>query len=149
MKRILVIEDGSEYEEFAGLFLSGAFELEAAHSLGEALRAVEEKPFHGFLIDLRFDRASEEELTGDVDETADRLFAGDRGEAVRYLKDHQGVLILAALRAAGHRQPAVFVHDFPQKRLDNLRSLYGAVSAVPSFDAAAIRRQLGASTTDG
>jgi CheY-like chemotaxis protein len=149
VKRILVIEDGSEYEEFARLFLSVTFALEAAHSLGEALRALGNTRFDGFLIDLRFDRASEAELTGDVGETADRLFAGDRGEAVRYLKDHQGVLILAALRAAGHRQPAVFVHDFPKRQLDNLVSLYGAVSAVPSFDAAAIRRRLEASTSDG
>jgi len=140
MKRILVIEDGTEYEEFARLFLAGAFELEAAHSLIEALTAIDEAPVDGFLVDLRFDRAREDTLEGDVETTATRLFAGDRAEAVRYLKDNQGVLILAALRQAGHRQRAVFVHDFPKKRLDNLRHLYGEVSAAPSFDAGIIRR---------
>jgi hypothetical protein len=38
----------------------------------------------------------------------------------------------------------VFVHDFPPRRLANLRRLYGLVAAVPSFDAAAIVRELGA-----
>ncbi len=143
MKRILVIEDGNEYEEFARLFLTGAFALEAAHSLEEALGAIAAHPFDGFLVDLRFDRAVEKDLAGDIEETADRLFAGDRAEAVRYLKDHQGVMILAALRAAGHHQTAVFVHDFPARRLENLRRLYGEVLAVPSFDAKAIRELFG------
>ncbi len=40
--------------------------------------------------------------------------------------------------------PAVFVHDFPKRRLDNLRKMYGAVEAVASFDAAAILAALGA-----
>jgi CheY-like chemotaxis protein len=140
MKRILVIEDGTEYEEFARLFLSESFSIQAAHSSAETLEIINENSADGFLIDLRFDRAEEDSLEGDIDETAERLFAGNRAEAVRYLKDNQGVLILATLRAAGHAQPAVFVHDFPKQRLENLRRLYGEVKAVPSFDAAAIRR---------
>jgi len=34
------------------------------------------------------------------------------------------------------------VHDFPPRRLANLAKLYGKVSAVASFDAAAIVREL-------
>lgn len=139
MKRILVIEDGTEYEEFARLFLSDAFEIAAVHNLAEAFEAVARHPFDGFLVDLRFDRTPDADLAGDVIATADRLFAGDEAEAVRYLKDQQGVLILAALRKAGHHQTAVFVHDFPRQRLENLKRLYQRVRAVSSFDAAAIR----------
>ena len=44
MKRILVIEDGSEYEEFARLFLADACEVRAAHSAAEALALLDENP---------------------------------------------------------------------------------------------------------
>ena len=81
-------------------------------------------------------------LIGDLAATAERLFAGDRARALRHLQDQQGVLILAELRKAGHTQPAVFVHDFPARRLDNLRRLYGDVRAVPNFDASALRSAL-------
>jgi hypothetical protein len=60
------------------------------------------------------------------------------------LKDQQGALILAQVRGLGYHQPAVFIHDFPPRRLQNLQRLYGRVSAVPSFDAVAIRRALAA-----
>ncbi len=95
------------------------------------------------MIDLRFDRAPAAALVGDVAGTAARLFAGDAARALRYVQDEQGTLILADLRAAGFAQPALFVHDFPRRRLANLRRLYGDVDAVPALDAAAIRRALG------
>ena len=98
--------------------------------------------FDAFLVDLRFERAPEAALIGGVEDTANRLFGGDRARALRWLKDQQGTLVLAELRRAGHAQPAVFVHDFPRQRLENLRRLYGDVRAVPGFDAAAIRAAL-------
>jgi len=143
MKRLLVIEDGTEYAEFARLFLGSEFRVIAAQSAAEAVCAAEAEPGCALLIDLRFDRASQDVLTGDLDATAERLFAGDRVRALRHLQDQQGVLILAELRKLGHRQPAVFVHDFPSRRLENLRRLYGDVRAVPSFDAQALRLALG------
>ncbi|MCP4599170.1 MAG: hypothetical protein GY847_01305 [Proteobacteria bacterium] len=146
IKIILVIEDGNEYEEFAGLFLSDVCEIRAAHSASEALELLAARQVNAFLIDLRFDRAIENELVGDVQATAKRLFAGNMGSALSYLKDNQGVLILAELRKAGHVQPAVFVHEFAPGRLGNLRRLYGDVIAISSFDAAAIRRSLGVET---
>ncbi len=139
MRRLLVIEDGHEYEEFARLFLGDAFEVCAVHCAAEALARVGEQPVDALLIDLRFNRAPPETLVGDVDETARRLFGGDRERAVRYLEDQQGTLVLAALREAGCDAPAVFVHDFAPRRLENLRRLYGRVDAVASFDAACIR----------
>jgi ActR/RegA family two-component response regulator len=141
--RILLIEDGHEYEEFARLFLADGCEIEAAHSASEALERASAKQFDAFLVDLRFERASPDALLGDVDDTARRLFAGDKARALRWLKDQQGTLVLAELRRAGHVQRAVFVHDFPRQRLANLRRLYGEVLAVPGFDAAAIREALG------
>lgn len=142
MKRVLLIEDGTEYEEFARLFLADACELVAAHDAAEALAAASRARCDAFLVDLRFERAPEGALIGGVGETAARLFGGDRARALRWLKDQQGTLVLAELRKAGHAQPAVFVHDFPRQRLENLRRLYGDVRAVPGFDAAAIRAAL-------
>jgi CheY-like chemotaxis protein len=141
-RRLLVIEDGTEYVEFARAFLSG-FAVEAAQSAAAALDALAARPADALLIDLRFERAAPEALVGDAAETAARLFAGDRERAERYLMEQQGALILGALRAAGHQQRAVFIHDFPPRRLENLRRLYGDVVAIPSFDAAALRAALG------
>lgn len=144
MSRLLVIEDGDEYAEFARVFLSH-LDVTAVHSAADAVEALRTRGADALLIDLRFDRAPASALVGDVDATATRLFAGDRERAMRYLQDEQGTLILADLRAAGFSLPALFVHDFPPRRLANLRRLYGDVTAVPSLDAAAIRRALGGS----
>lgn len=143
MKRLLVIEDGHEYEEFARLFLADVFEITACHSGKEALTLLKETPADALLVDLRFDKAAPEDLLGDLDATAERLFASDRARTLRYLQDQQGALILGALRAAGHAAPAVFIHDFPPRKLENLRAMYGRVEAVPSFDARAMRVALG------
>jgi hypothetical protein len=142
MRRLLVIEDGAEYVEFARVFLRD-LEIEAAQSAATALAALRARGADALLIDLRFDRAPAAALVGDVAATAARLFAGDAARALRYLQDEQGTLILAELRAAGFAQPALFVHDFTPRRLANLRRLYGAVDAVPALDAATIRRVLG------
>jgi hypothetical protein len=143
MKALLVIEDGTEYEEFARLFLADCFHVRAAHSAREALDALASLSVDALLVDLRFDRALPEDLVGDVATTAARLFGGDRQRAETYLKDHQGALILGTLRRAGHRQPAVFVSDLPAAQIANLRALYGPVHAVRSFDAREIRTALG------
>jgi hypothetical protein len=141
----LVIEDGDEYVEFARVFLRD-FAVSAAQSAAAAIESLRAHGADRLLIDLRFDRAPPDALVGDVAATAARLFAGDRARAERYLADQQGTLILAALRAAGFAQPALFVHDFAPRRLANLRELYGAVDAVPALDAAVIRRAIGESS---
>ena len=140
MRELLVIEDGTEYEEFAKLFLADRFRVRAAHSAEAAVRAATETEPDALLVDLRFDRASDDVLVGDVERTARERFAGDRARAVRWLKEQQGALVLGVLRDAGIDAPAVFVHDFPARRLENLRQLYGRVFAVDTFDAQAIRR---------
>lgn len=135
---LLVIEDGHEYEEFAQAFLGERYEVRAAHSAEEALAALEVQMPEALLVDLRFERAAVSDLIGDIDGTARRRFAGDTHRAIRHLKEQQGTLVLGALRDAGCDAPAVFVHDFPPRRLANLRRLYGKVRAVPAFDARAI-----------
>ncbi len=139
---LLVIEDGTEYVEFARLFVGDTFEIHAARSAREALALLADPGADALLVDLRFDRAPREDLVGDVDATAARLFGGDRARALRHVQDQQGALVLGALREAGFPQRAVFVHDFPPRRLANLRGLYGDVHAVASFDATAIRSAL-------
>lgn len=136
MPVLLVIEDGPEYEEFARLFLAERYAIVAARSAAAALARAPEAD--ALLIDLRFERARPEDLIGDAEDAARRLFAGDVERARRWLKEQQGTLILGALREAGHAQPAVFVHDFAPRRLENLNKLYGRVGAVPGFDARAI-----------
>jgi ActR/RegA family two-component response regulator len=145
VRRILIIEDGNEYERFARLFLTDGFHIRAAHSAVEALRLLSMEEADGFLLDLRFDRSDEKDLAGDIDAVAKRLFASDRAEAVKYLKEHQGTLILKELRSKNCNARAIFIHDFPIKRLENLRRLYGDVAAFPSFDAANIRAAFGVS----
>ena len=139
---LLVIEDGREYQEFAQAFLSERYEIRAAHSAAEALAELERRMPAGLLVDLRFERAAVGDLIGDIAATARRRFAGDTHRAIRHLKEQQGTLVLGALREAGCDAPAVFVHDFPPRRLTNLRRLYGNVSAVPAFDAEAIATAL-------
>jgi len=144
MKRLLVIEDGHEYEEFARLFLGEAFTIVGCHSAEEAVAEIARAQPDAILLDLRFDRTPTEALTGSVEDTAQRLFAGNMDRALRYIREQQGALVLSRVREAGCDAPAVFVHDFPKRRLSNLRRMYGAVEAVPSFDAAAILVALGA-----
>jgi len=139
---LLVIEDGHEYQEFAQAFLGERYEVRAAHSAEEALAELERRMPEALLVDLRFERAAVGDLIGDIDGTARRRFAGDTHRAIRHLKEQQGTLVLGALREAGCYAPAVFVHDFPPRRLANLRRLYGKVSAVPAFDAEAIAAAL-------
>jgi hypothetical protein len=142
MKQLLVIEDGNEYEEFARLFLGAHFQILVARRAVDAIACLRAEPVDALLIDLRFDRAAEADLVGDVKGTAARLFGDDRERALRHLQDQQGVLILAELRTAGFRQRAVFIHEFLPLRMENLRRLYGPIVALPTFDSAAVLRAL-------
>lgn len=139
--RILLIEDGCEYEEFVRAFLP-ELDLVVAHDGAEALAALERGAVDALLVDLRFERTPDERLVGDVPGLARRAFGGDEERARRWLRDQQGTLVLEALRAHGFVQRAVFVHAFAPERLANLRRLYGDVVCVPGFDAKAMRAAL-------
>lgn len=109
--RVLVIEDGHEYSESLGRFLSHAFDFVRAGDGHEALRLLEEGAFDAVFLDMRFDRVQPEQLLGDREAASER-FSGDRAQALRFLENNQGAYILAALRKAGHRLGVVWSYDF-------------------------------------
>lgn len=143
MDRLLIVEDGTEYIDFFRLFLKDEHEYLHAQSCEGALAALGADAVAGLVLDMRFDRTPLEELVGDVDQVAKTYFGGDLVRGQRYVQDNQGTMILARLREEGHAAPALFISDLPKRKLENLRKLYGAVFSVPTFDAAAIRAELG------
>jgi DNA-binding response OmpR family regulator len=136
--RVLVIEDGSEYTETLSRFLADGFTWVRAGSGPEgleALQAAESAAAEGFdavFLDMRFDRVAEEALLGDVEATADR-FNGDPVQARRFLEDHQGMYVLAALREAGLSVPVLLSYDFDgePRRWAGLASRHGPVDYLP------------------
>ena len=145
---LLIVEDGTEYRAFFELFLAEPFQFVHAQSGREALDALGRGGVDAIVFDMRFDRTPTDQLLGDVDEVTRRHFGRDRDRGLRYLQDLQGTLILEAVRKAGHGHPALFISDMPPRRIENLGRLYGAVAAVPGFDAGAIRAALAALGVD-
>ena len=129
--KVLVVEDGYEYSETLQRFLAEGFEWERA---GSGPRALELLPgdWAAIFLDMRFDRVAENELLGDVAEVADR-FNGDPVQARRFLEDHQGNYVLAAIRDAGHATPVLLSYDFDgePRRWERLAERYGPVDYLP------------------
>lgn len=125
---VLVIEDGHEYSETMGRFLSGQLVLERAGSGPEALERLARGGVDVVFLDMRFDRTPEELLLGDVEDLVDR-FNGDRTQARRFRQDHQGTYVLAALREGGHEVPVVMSYDFDgePRRFKKLAKRFGPV----------------------
>ena len=143
-RRVLVVEDGSEY-------VDGFERLAAAHCLDavfsrardlESARAAlaAERPGAVFL-DVVFDRTPEGSLAGDAESLVAR-FGGDRARAVRHLATHQGFYILDALAPMLTDMPVLLAYDFavePQ-RLEALRRRVPRLSGLE--DGASISRAL-------
>jgi len=129
--RVLVCEDGFEYSETLGRFLPDV-SWERAGSGPKALEALRRGGFDAVFLDMRFDRVPDDELLGDVAETADR-FNGDAVQARLFLQDHQGNYVLAAIRAAGFRVPVVLSYDFEAepRRWAHLEAAYAPVAFLP------------------
>lgn len=129
---VLVVEDGSEYTEALARFLGQAFAFERAGSGPRALERLATGGVDAVFLDMRFDRAPDGELLGDVDEVADR-FNGDAVQARRFLEDHQGNYVLAAIRDAGHRVPVLFSYDFGSepRRWERIVERYAPVAFLP------------------
>ncbi len=145
MTTLLILEDGDEYLRFFSRHLA-AFTYLQAHDHAEALEhlAASGDAVDAFILDLRFDRIPRERLIGDVEEIAEEHF-GDPNEleaAWRYIIDHQGFLILRALREEGWAQPALLITELPERQRENLRRLYGRIGVVPSFEPRAIQSEL-------
>ena len=133
MARVLVIEDGTEYVDAYQRFLAGGeLAFERAGSGVQALaRLADGSPVDAIVLDMRFDRAPEGELLGDIDEVAER-FNGDLVQARQFVEDHQGTYILAAIRAAGCVTPVLLSYDFTTepRRWERLAARYAPVAFV-------------------
>ncbi|MFT4978354.1 MAG: CheY-like chemotaxis protein [Myxococcota bacterium] len=122
--RVLVVEDGHEYINNLTRFLGEDFAFTRAGDGPAALELLSDAPFEAIFLDMKFDRA--DVLLGDLDATR-RRFAGDETRARRFLENNQGAYVLAAIREAGHSQPAIFSYDFDSepRRFKNLLRRYG------------------------
>ena len=109
--RVLVIEDGHEYSESLGRFLSHAFDFVRAGDGHEALHLLDSESFDAAFLDMRFDRVQHKQLLGDREAASER-FSGDSEQALRFLENNQGAYILAALRKARHSLGVVWSYDF-------------------------------------
>ncbi|MCO4743196.1 MAG: response regulator [Proteobacteria bacterium] len=148
--RVLIIEDGSEYIETMTRFLGEGIDWERAGSGPAGLERLARGGVDAVFLDMRFDRAPEGELLGDPVEVADR-FNGDRVQARRFLEDHQGTYILAALREAGITLPVVLSYDFGNepRRWARLSERFGPAAYLPdNASPADVRRALGSSVGD-
>lgn len=128
---VLIVEDGEEYSQAFRRFLPSGFLFERAGSGGQALELLP-GPFDLVFLDMRFDRVPPESLLGDLGALLNR-FNGESARATRFLEDNQGTYILAAMRSAGIRLPAVISHDFTDepRRWANLQRLHGPLAWLP------------------
>ncbi len=134
-RRILVVEDGSEYVEGFER-LAAARGMPAAFSracdLESALAALASSAHDAVFLDVVFDRTPENRLAGDVEALVAR-FGGDRARAVRHLATQQGFHVLDALAVRLELLPVVLAYDFsvePQ-RLETLRRRVPFLAGLP------------------
>jgi CheY-like chemotaxis protein len=122
---VLVIEDGDEYLENLSQFVIGPRYVQA-HTGREALEILENQSADVIYLDMRFDRIPHDDLMGDHEKVT-RDHNGDPNRAWKYLTNHQGLYILAALKKAGFGDlPVVIAYDFSKepRRFDNLKRQY-------------------------
>ena len=126
--RVLVVEDGHEYITTLERYLGDDFHFVRAGDGPAALALVADGTWHVLFLDMRFDRTPAGRLLGDLAVTADR-FNGDAHRATRFLEEHQGTYVLAALREAGCGLPVVMSYDFDSepRRWSHLAGRYGPV----------------------
>lgn len=131
--RVLVIEDGTEYTDLLCRFLGDRYAFERAGTGPAALARVASGTFAALFLDLRFDRVAPDALLGDASALAEARFDGDLAQARRHLEEQQGLYVLAALRAAGCRTPALLAHDLSAepRRLERLRAAHGPLEVLP------------------
>ena len=119
---VLVVEDGDEYLENLSRFVRGPTYLQA-HSGREAIGILRRRPVDIIYLDMRFDRIPHIDLFGDHDHIT-REQNGDPERAWKYLMNHQGLFILAALKQADFSAlPVVLAYDFSEepRRFENLK----------------------------
>ena len=139
---LLVVEDGEEYTAMLTRFLTDAFAITRAGDGADALRALAVAPFDVVFLDMRFDRVPPDALLGDLAQVAER-FNGDPVRARHHLETNQGTYVLDAIRAAGHRLPAVYSYDFDAepRRWQVLQRRGAPVDYLPDNASAAVVRE--------
>lgn len=143
MNRVLVIEDGQEYSDTLGRFLSHVFAFGRAGSGPEGLKMLADGSWDAVFLDMCFDRIPDEQLLGDRHEAAER-FGGDPVRARTFLQQHQGTFVLAAVRSAGHRLPVLLSYDFSAepRRFERLVARQGPLDHLPDPGPAEVERRL-------
>ena len=125
--QVLIIEDGDEYLRNLERFVTGPVYFQA-HNGEEAHEILNSKEVNIDIVylDMRFDRIPPEELLGDHAKVTEEL-NGDPARAWQYLKNNQGLYILAEIyEKYGNRLKVVIAYDFSRelKRFNNLKRLY-------------------------
>ena len=134
-RRVLVVEDGTEYVEGFERLASArslGIAFSRARDLGSARAALAAESPDALFLDVVFDRTPEDRLQGDAEALVAR-FGGDRARAVRHLATHQGFYVLDALAPLLPRIPVVLAYDFaaePQ-RLETLRARVPGLRGLP------------------
>jgi len=144
-RRVLVVEDGTEYVEGFERLASArslGIAFSRARDLGSARAALAAESPDALFLDVVFDRTPEDRLQGDAEALVAR-FGGDRARAVRHLATHQGFYVLDALadELAGVR--VVLAYDFTgeEKRLASLRERFPGLSGLPDGGAGGAARE--------
>lgn len=138
---VLIVEDGDEYLETLTRLDAACTWLQAKNAK-DAMACVAAQPVACAVLDMRFDRIAREQLAGDFAQTV-RQVGGDPERAWRYLAQHQGLYVLAALRSAGWRGPAILAYDFTReaRRFDALRDQYAPLDWIGDDATAPIWRR--------
>ena len=130
--RVLIVEDGDEYLDNLGRFVTGPDYVQA-HDGAAALEELRRGGVDLVYLDMRFDRIPRGDLLGDHIAITEQ-HNGDPSRAWRYLQNHQGLFILDAIRRAGHGGvPVILAYDFSreQARLGHLQKTHPLLFWVP------------------
>jgi hypothetical protein len=130
--KVLVVEDGYEYFETFCRFLGEEFDWVRAGNAAEGKQLLLSTAFDAVILDMCFDRIPEGDLLGDLNEAAER-FNGDRPRGLRFLQEHQGNYILAAIREGGFAGPIIVSYDFDDepRRWRHLSERYPPLAYLP------------------
>lgn len=122
---VLIVEDGDEYL-LSLQPLTGGPRWTQAKNATQAKALLATANYAGVVLDMRFDRSPRGDLVGDLQQVT-RELGGDPERAYKHLAQHQGLYILAELRAQGWQGPALIAYDFSRelRRFEMLRQLHG------------------------
>lgn len=133
-RRVLVVEDGTEYVEAFRRLAGDSEDVEfvrAPHG-ADARRLLSQSPVDALFLDVVFDRTPPEALVGNLEDLA-RRHAGDRARALEHLARNQGFYVLSELAPLiPPGIPVLIAHDFASQapRLEALRETVPGLEGV-------------------